>query len=109
MRSDRRSHSNYNVVCSQAQVTSVDQREARQIPIEIQQRAVDLDEKMFGVAAPMVGPWQWQLNELGGVKPLALLRPVRETRVRTLAAPGPAGGGGYGRSGQARDTSSPTA
>jgi hypothetical protein len=35
---------------------------------------VDLDEKMFGVAAPAVGPWQRQLNdinELGGVKPLA--------------------------------------
>jgi hypothetical protein len=34
---------------------------------------VDLDEKMcVGVAAPAVGgPWQRQLNELGGVKPLA--------------------------------------
>jgi hypothetical protein len=29
------------------------------------------DEEMFGVAAPAVGPWQRQLNELGGVKPLA--------------------------------------
>ena len=26
---------------------------------------------MFEVAAPAVGPWQRQLNELGGVKPLA--------------------------------------
>jgi hypothetical protein len=26
---------------------------------------------MFGVAAPAVGPWQRQLNELDGVKPLA--------------------------------------
>jgi hypothetical protein len=36
-----------------------------QIPIEIQQQVVGLDEKMFGVAAPMgVGPWQrQQLNE----------------------------------------------
>jgi hypothetical protein len=33
---------------------------------------VDLDGKMFGVAAPAVGPWQrQQLNELGGVKPSA--------------------------------------
>jgi hypothetical protein len=32
---------------------------------------VDLDEEMSGVAAPMVGPDQRQLNELGGVKPLA--------------------------------------
>jgi hypothetical protein len=32
---------------------------------------VDLDEKMTGVAASMVGSWQRQLNELGGVKPLA--------------------------------------
>jgi hypothetical protein len=26
---------------------------------------------VFGVAAPAVGPWQRQLNELGGVEPLA--------------------------------------
>jgi hypothetical protein len=44
-------------------VTGVEKRE-RKIPIEIQQQAVDLDEKMFGVAAPMAGPWQRQLNEL---------------------------------------------
>jgi hypothetical protein len=49
MRSDR-SHYNYNGT----QVTGVEKRE-RQIPIEIQQQAVDLDEKMFGVVAPMVG------------------------------------------------------
>jgi hypothetical protein len=65
IRSDR-SHSNYNG----AQVTGVEKREI-QIPIEIQKQAVDLDEKMFGVTAPAVGPWQRQLNELGGVKPLA--------------------------------------
>ena len=41
------------------------------IPVEIQQQAVDLDEEVFGVAAPMAGPWQRQLNDLGGVKPLA--------------------------------------
>jgi hypothetical protein len=29
---------------------------------------VELDEEVFGVAAPAVGPWQGQLNELGGVK-----------------------------------------
>ena len=56
--------------------------EGVKIPMEIQKQAVDLDEKMFGVAAPAVGPWQRQLNELGGVKPLALLRPVRGTRAR---------------------------
>jgi hypothetical protein len=49
MRSDR-SHSNYNG----AQVAGVEKRE-RQILIETQQHAVDLDEEMFGVAAPMVG------------------------------------------------------
>jgi hypothetical protein len=48
----------------------MEKRGERQIQIEIQQQAVDLDEKMSGVAAPMVGPWQRQLNELGGVKPL---------------------------------------
>jgi hypothetical protein len=54
-----------------AQVTGVEKREMK-IPIEIQKQAVDLDEGMFGVAAPAVaGPWQRQLNELGGVKPLA--------------------------------------
>jgi hypothetical protein len=31
------------------------EKQERQIPIEIQQQAVDLDEKMSGVAAPMVG------------------------------------------------------
>ena len=35
-------------------MTGVEKRE-RQIPIEIQQQAVDLDEKMFGGVAPMVG------------------------------------------------------
>ena len=65
MRSDR-SHSNYNG----APVTGVEKREVK-IPMEIQKQAVDLDEKMFGVAAPAVGPWQRHLNELGGVKPLA--------------------------------------
>jgi hypothetical protein len=30
-----------------------------------------LVEEMSRVAAPMAGPWQRQLNELGGVKPLA--------------------------------------
>jgi hypothetical protein len=67
MRSDR-SHSNYNG----AQVTGVEKRGVK-IPMEFQKQAVDLDEQAFGVAAPAVGPWQWQrqLNELGGVKPLA--------------------------------------
>jgi hypothetical protein len=49
-------------------------------PIEIQKQAVDLDEKMFGVAAPAVGrPWQRQLNELGGAKPLAFGQYVLST------------------------------
>jgi hypothetical protein len=74
----------------------VENRE-RKIPIEIQQQAVDLDEKMSGVVtAPVVGPWQQQLNELGGAKPLAFGQ---------YGEPGPgfeqAGGGGYGRSDQA--------
>jgi hypothetical protein len=39
-------------------VAGVEERE-RQIPIEIQQQAVDLDleEEVFGVAAPVVGCW----------------------------------------------------
>jgi hypothetical protein len=51
-------------------VTGVEKREM-EIPMEIQKQAVDLDEKRSGVAAPAVGPWQRQLIELGGVKPLA--------------------------------------
>jgi hypothetical protein len=62
-------------------VTGVEKREIK-IPIEIQKQAVDLDEKMSGVAAPAMGPWQRQLNELGGVKQAAGLRPVRGTRAR---------------------------
>jgi hypothetical protein len=57
--------------------------------MEIQKQAVDLDEKMFGVAAPAVWPGQRQLHELGaGVMPLAAglfrpgLRPVRGNRAR---------------------------
>jgi hypothetical protein len=78
IRSDR-SHSNYNG----AQVTGVEKREVK-TPMEIQKQAVDLDEKMSGVAAPAVGPWQRrQLNELGGVNGEAAgLRPVRGTRAR---------------------------
>jgi hypothetical protein len=97
MRSDH-SHSNYNY--NGAQVTGVEKREIK-IPIEIQKQAVDLeDEKIFGVAAPAVGPWQRQLNELGGVKPLTFGQyEERGTRARIRAAPGPAGGGGCGQSG----------
>jgi hypothetical protein len=36
-------------------VTGVEKRGVK-IPIEIQKQAVDLDEKVFGVAAPAVGP-----------------------------------------------------
>jgi hypothetical protein len=38
-------------------VTRVEKRGVK-IPIEIQKQAVDLDKKMFGVAAPAVGSWQ---------------------------------------------------
>jgi hypothetical protein len=79
----------------------VEKREIK-IPMEIQKQAVDLDEKMFEVPAPAVGPWQRQLNELGGVKPLAFgqygeLGPG----LSSSWTAGPAGGGGCGRSGQA--------
>jgi hypothetical protein len=68
--------------------------------MEIQKKAVDLDEKVFGVAAPAVGPWQRQLNELGRVKPLAFgqygeLGPGFEQLLDQLAK------GVCGRSGQA--------
>jgi hypothetical protein len=78
------------------------QREMK-IPIEIQKQAMDLDEKMSRVAAPAVGPWQRQLNELGRAKPLAfgqygelgpgfkqLLVQLAERRVRTKQPSGTA-------------------
>jgi hypothetical protein len=52
-------------------VTGVVEKRGVEIPMEIQKQAVDLDEEVFGVAAPAMGPWQRQLNELSGVKPLA--------------------------------------
>jgi hypothetical protein len=53
-------------------VTGVVEKRGVEIPTEIQKQAVDLDEEVFGVAAaPAMGPWQRQLNELSGVKPLA--------------------------------------
>jgi hypothetical protein len=77
--------------------------------MEIQKQAVDLDEEMFGVAAPAVGPWQRQLNELGGVKLLAFgqygeLGPGFEQLLDQLAE-----GGWCGRSARPSGTSSPTA
>jgi hypothetical protein len=32
--------------------------------MEFQKQAVDLDEKVFGVAAPAVGPWQRQRSSM---------------------------------------------
>jgi hypothetical protein len=74
----RSDHSHAN---NGATVTSVEKREIK-IPMEIQQQTVGLDEDMFGVAAPLVGAWQRQLNELGGVREAAGLRPVRGTWAR---------------------------
>jgi hypothetical protein len=56
IRSDR-SHPGHSSHYNGAQVTGVEKREVK-IPMEIQQKqAVDLDEKMSGVAAPApVGP-----------------------------------------------------
>ena len=34
-------------------------------------QAIKLDERVFGVVAPAVGPWQRRLLELGGVRSLA--------------------------------------
>jgi hypothetical protein len=69
MRSDR-SHSNY----SGAQVTGVEKRQIK-IPIETQKQAVDIDEKVFGVAAPAGGGALAAAAQraawAGGVKPLA--------------------------------------
>ena len=59
-------HTNYNG----AEVTGVAKRELT-IPVEVVRQAVKLDERVFGVVAPAVGPWQRRLLELGGVRPLA--------------------------------------
>ena len=65
IRSDS-THTNYNG----AEVTGVAKRELT-IPVEVVRQAVKLDERVFGVVAPAVGPWQRRLLELGGVRPLA--------------------------------------
>jgi hypothetical protein len=94
MRSDR-SHSNYNG----AQVTGVEKREVK-IPMEVQKQAGDLDEKVSGVAAPAVGLWQRQLNELGGVKPLAFGASTRNSGPDLSSSWTSWRSGGCGRSGQ---------
>ena len=65
IRSDS-THTNYNG----AEVTGVAKRELT-IPVEVVRQAIKLDERVFGVVAPAVGPWQRRLLELGGVRPLA--------------------------------------
>jgi hypothetical protein len=64
--------------------------------MEIQKQAVDLDEKMFGVAAPAVGPWQRQLNELGGMKPLAFGHSTGNSGPDLSSSWTSCGGGGRG-------------
>jgi hypothetical protein len=76
-----------------AAVTGGEKREI-DIPLENQKQAAKLDEDVFHVVAPAVGPWQQRLNELGGgVKPLAFgqygeLRPGLEELFGTTAEVG---------------------
>jgi hypothetical protein len=70
----------------------VEKREIN-IPLEIQEQAVKLDEDVFHVVALAVGPWQQRLSELGGVKPLAFgqygeLGPGLEELLDTIAEAG---------------------
>ena len=60
IRSDGR-HSNYNG----AAVTGVEKRAAAWL-VELRNKVVRLDERVFGVQQPAVGPFQRRLQEIGG-------------------------------------------
>ena len=59
------SHSNYNG----AAVTGVEKRAASWL-VELRNKAVRLDERVFGVRQPALGPFQRRLQEIGGITPL---------------------------------------
>ena len=59
------SHSNYNG----AAVTGVEKRAAAWL-VELRDKAVRLDERVFGVLQPALGPFQRRLQEIGGIAPL---------------------------------------
>ena len=64
IRSDGR-HSNYNG----AAVTGVEKRAAKWL-VELRAKAVRLDNEVFGVQQPALGPFQRRLQEIGGIAPL---------------------------------------
>ena len=87
IRSDGR-HSNYNG----AAVTGVEKRAAAWL-VELRNKVVRLDERVFGVQQPAVGPFQRRLQEIGGITPLVFgqygeLSASFEALVDTLAIKG---------------------
>ena len=82
------SHSNYNG----APVTGVEKRAAAWL-VELREKVVRLDLKVFGVQQPAVGPFQRRLQEIGGITPLVFgqygeLSASFEALIDTLAVKG---------------------
>ena len=87
IRSDGR-HSNYNG----AAVTGVEKRAAAWL-VELREKVVRLDLKVFGVQQPAVGPFQRRLQEIGSITPLVFgqygeLSASFEALIDTLAIKG---------------------
>ena len=61
--------------------------------LELRNKAVRLDERVFGVQQPALGPFQRRLQEIGGIAPLVFgqygeLSASSEALVDTLAVKG---------------------
>ena len=75
-----------------AAVTGVEKRAAAWL-VELRNKVVRLDERVFGVQQPAVGPFQRRLQEIGGITPLVFgqygeLSASFEALVDTLAIKG---------------------
>ena len=81
-------HRNYNG----AAVTGVEKRAAKWL-VELRNKVVRLDGKVFGVQQPALGPFQRRLQEIGGIAPLVFgqygeLSSSFESLIDTLAVKG---------------------
>ena len=81
-------HRNYNG----AAVTGVEKRAAAWL-VELRNKVVRLDLKVFGVQQPALGPFQRRLQEIGGIAPLVFgqygeLSSSFESPIDTLAVKG---------------------
>ena len=72
--------------------TGVEKRAAAWL-VELRDKAVRLDERVFGVLQPALGPFQRRLQEIGGIAPLVFgqygeLSSSFESLIDTLAVKG---------------------